>query len=89
MGFIDEIYDTGDDALLNQFEVNIAPLANVIDPDGLKFRLLTFDSPEDSIGTYENKYKGVTITKPNYEDTAPRSFTFSIRVDKNYDVYKK
>lgn len=89
MGIIDEIYQEGDDALASQFEVNIAPLAGVIESTGLKFRVQTFDSPEDSLGTYEIAYKGTKITKPNFEDTTPKTFSFDIRLDKQYAVYKK
>jgi len=89
MGIIDDIYNQGDDALLDQFEVNVAPLSGVIDSTNLKFRIQTFDAPEDSLGNYEIKYKGITVQKFNGDDTTPKTLSFTLRVNKDYSIYKK
>lgn len=83
------IYNMGDDAFANLYEMSFAPvpflggeLQNII------LRVQNFTIPEITQDTYEVPYKTLSIDKPNGKANNIREFSFDIRVDRLYAVYK-
>lgn len=85
---IEQIYETGDDALAIHFDFDIAPNA-LFDQENIKFRTTTLSVPSISIGKYDIVYKGQTFSKPNYVDATDKTITFELRLDKYWNVYRK
>lgn len=88
---IDTIFNLGDDALQNEYNV----IFDVSAVDGLgelpvnfQFRISNFTPPDITMGTYQYFKKGSLIVKPNGLDETPKTFTFNMRVDKYWESYK-
>lgn len=88
MSGIDAIYRQGDDALGNQFEINFSAISFIPEVDRLKLRTINVDIPEFSVETYTVDYKTQRFTKPSGKISTPNEFTFTIRVDKYWTLYK-
>lgn len=84
---IDKIYNAGDDALANLFNMAIDPIP-FIDLEPTIVRVQNVTIPSTGATTYEVSYKGHTITKPGGKVEVPNEFTFDIRIDRNYYIYK-
>lgn len=86
---IDRIYQMGDDALANLFEMAIDPipyLSDVLDMTLVRVQNVTI--PASGANTYEVNYKGISITKPGGIVDKPSEFTFDLRVDRNWTIYR-
>lgn len=88
LGIVDQIYRQGDDALANQFDVVISPVALFSSIDPLRFRTTTVDIPERAIGNYTVDYKTTRFTKPSGKIETPNEFTLNFRSDKYWVVYQ-
>lgn len=77
-----------EDALANFFDVVIPSFPGVINLQQSNIRVTEIGIPNSSNGTYNVDYKAETMPKPNGKITTQKSFTFTFRIDKNYDVYK-
>ena len=85
---IDNVFRLGDDALDNQGEIVLNPLAVFSQGDPLRFRITSFSIPEFAVGSYEVNYKTQKFTKPTGRVSETNSFTFSFRVDKYWAIYQ-
>lgn len=86
---IETIYAMGDDAFSNLFDVVISPISFLA--SGLSstvLRVQNFTIPGTGTETYEVHYKTQKITKPSGKINHPNEFTFDIRVDRNWTVYR-
>ncbi|MBD3216533.1 MAG: hypothetical protein GF311_28220 [Candidatus Lokiarchaeota archaeon] len=83
-----EVYETGDDALGIHFDFDIASFG-LFQPGNIKFRTTTFNVPGITLGTYTIDFKGQHFEKPNYNDDTSKEFSFTLRLDKQYEVYRK
>ena len=88
MSIAQTAYGVGDDALGNQFLMTISPISYIQDTFGTNVRIITVDIPEVSVGTYTIEYKTRTIEKVGGKITTPTQFSFTFRIDKNWDLYK-
>lgn len=88
MGIVDVAFQTGDDALAQEFMVSLGSIPYFSDPTGFNVRITTFDIPEFVAGTYEYDYKSEHIVKPNGKNATSKEFSISFRVDKYYLFYK-
>ena len=77
-----------EDALANQFQIIMPPFPGVTDLQQTILRIKSIDIPEYSIATYEITKKGSKFTRRSGVSEMPTEFSFTYRVDKNYDVYK-
>ena len=84
---IEDVYLMGDDALGNQFALTVTPILGIV-PDQLRFRVLTVDIPEKSMGTYEVPTATQKFTKPNGKIETSNEFSFTFRIDKYWGIYK-
>lgn len=86
---LDSVYQTGDDALANMAEIEVAPFP-LFSPlaDALKFRTTNIDVPGFNVGSYEVHSKTQKFEKPSGKDGTNKTFTSTFRVDKYYTVYK-
>lgn len=97
MGIIDEIFQTGDDALGDQFDIffpNLEPVLSVIStlidfdiPESFNIRTNSCNIPETTINTEDIKFDGYTIKKPNGSNSNPYTFSFDFRNDKYWNYY--
>jgi len=85
---INQIFQLGDDALANQAEIIINPLALFASNDPLRLRTTTFDIPEFAIGEYTIDYKTQKFNKPSGKIETPQEFTFNFRADKYWTIYQ-
>jgi len=84
---IDKIYNAGDDALSNLFNMSIDPIPYIdIEPTLVRVQSVTI--PATGVETYEVPYKGVSIVKPGGKVDVPKEFSFDLRVDRNWWIYK-
>ena len=85
---INAIFNVGDDALGNEFQVTFGniPYLDVAGP--LNLRCNTVEIPETVVGEYEYQYKSEKIVKPNGQIATAKEFTVEFRVDKYYALYK-
>ena len=61
---IETVFRLGDDALDNQGEIVITPIAIFGQEDPIRMRITSFDIPEFAVGSYEVNYKTQKFTKP-------------------------
>ncbi len=88
-GHIDDIFAAGDDALANQFSIEITELAGLFAlPNPIKIRTVTCNIPNYAVGTYTVDYKTQKFTKPSGKIDTPNEFQFSFRVDKYWTTYQ-
>jgi len=85
---IDTVFEAGDDALQNHFELNITPIGLFGINDPVKIRTTDVDVPAFSVGTYTVDYKSQTFTKPSGKITTPNEFSFTMRLDKYWVLYE-
>lgn len=86
---IDSLYQTGDDALANQFAIaidNIPAIAG-IEASPIQFRITNLSVPERSIETYSVPYRAQNFTKVGGKITTPNEFSFTFRSDKYWGFY--
>lgn len=80
-----------DDALQNEWEVIITDFPFLsdsgIDAASLSLRVVSVSIPEQSISEYDVNYKSRKITKFGGKITTPNEFSFTLRVDKNWNAY--
>ncbi len=84
---IDQIFQLGDDALQNLFDVIIPPFPGALDPISVNFRVQNFTIPATGVETYEIHYKTQKATKPSGKITMPNEFSFDFRADKYWLIY--
>lgn len=87
-GQIDRLYNLGDDALANLFEIVIGPTPFIDDTDSTVARIQNFDIPASGATKYENHYKNVSIEKVSGKPEITKEFSFTLRVDRDYTIYK-
>jgi len=88
MAEIDILRDYGEDLLGNFFEVSISPFPGVTSIEQLNFRILTFDVPDQAIGTYQIDKRGRSFTRPSGAYEQGNEFSFTYRVSKYLTHYK-
>lgn len=84
---LDTIFQAGDDALQNQFQIVIPAFPNVINIAGTNLRVTNVSIPELTVGTYENQYQTDRVVKPSGKNETPKEFSFTFRADKYWQVY--
>jgi hypothetical protein len=84
---LDLIYQAGDDALQNQFQVIIPAFPNVINIGYTNIRVLSISIPELAMGTYEIPFGTDRFTKPSGKNETTKEFSISFRIDKYWQVY--
>jgi len=78
----------GEDALSNHYNVIIPTLPNSIaGAVNLNLRVLSFDLPAQTIGTYEITKRGKKLTRPSGISDQGNEFTFTYRVDRYFTAY--
>lgn len=87
MSHIDTLYQMGDDALGNQFEVSFSALSLFDALDSLKMRTTNVDIPEYSVSTYTVEHKTQSMVKVGGKITTPKEITLTLRVDKYWGLY--
>jgi hypothetical protein len=85
---VETLYQMGDDALANLFDISIDPIAYIDNVSSVLVRVQNLTIPASGANTYEVNYKTLTITKPGGKVDKPSEFSFDIRVDRNWAVYK-
>jgi len=88
MSSIQRLYQLGDDALANLWEMSIGPNAFIDDVDATTARIQNFDIPSSGATKYEKHYKTVSIEKVSGKPEITKEFSFTLTVDRNYLVYK-
>jgi len=85
---VDKVLGLGDDQLANQFIVLFPDgLPGGGDVDNLSLRLdESFDMPSEEVGTYEIKYRGMTITKTNMSEQTSKEYELIARLDKDWKI---
>lgn len=76
-----------EDALANQFQMIIPPFPGVGNLEQTNLRVLTVDIPEMTHETYEITKNGTKFTRPSGISGNPTEFSFTYRIDKNYEAY--
>jgi len=84
---IEHVFNLGDDALQNLFDVIIPPFPGALDPVSVNFRVQNFTIPETGVETYEIHYKTQKATKPSGKIAMPNEFSFEFRADKYWLIY--
>ncbi len=86
----DIIYAMGDDAFSNAFDLQFGfiNLPGISDLSSLAIRVQNVSIPGYDIEEYEVSYKTVYIMKPNGKIKDPKEFSCSIRMDRNWLIYK-
>jgi hypothetical protein len=85
---IEKLYNMGDDALTNLFDISIDPISFIDDLASTLVRVQNLTIPATGANVYEVHYKTQMITKPGGKVDAPNEFTFDFRVDRNWLIYK-
>jgi hypothetical protein len=89
----DNIMNLGNDQLASQFDLTIHGVPTGGDSENVTLRAdMTFQVPEDIVGTYDIYKKGIKITKTSMLTDTDKKFTIEWRVDqdwKTFDVMKK
>jgi len=85
---IDRIYNMGDDALANLFDIVIAPISFLSDIESTVVRIQGFSIPETGNTPYEVHLGTQKITKPSGKVETVNEFTFDFRIDRNWFIYK-
>lgn len=84
---VDVLFNLGDDALQNLFDVIIPPFPGVINATQTQFRIQNFTIPTTGVGNYDIHYKTQMIRKRNGKIEDPKEFSFEFRVDKYWTIY--
>jgi len=97
MGLIDDVYNLGDDVINYQFDISFSLIGIVIDAinrfqqqpvdSDINLRVNTFNIPEISVGNNTINYQGYQMIKPNGSSQTPYTFTFDLRIDKQWNYY--
>ncbi len=87
---IDLIYAMGDDAFSNSFDVQFGAinLPGISDLSALLLRVQDVGIPGFNIEEYEVRYKTMMIMKPSGIINDVKEFSMTLRVDRNWAVYK-
>lgn len=85
---VNTIFQMGDDALQNLWEMNIGTIPYINDMASTILRVQSVTIPATGSTSYEVNYKTQKITKPSGKVDAPNEFEFEFRVDKNWAIYK-
>jgi hypothetical protein len=85
---IEKLYQLGDDALANLWEMTIGPNPFLDDVESTVARIQNFDIPASGANKYENHYKTQFIEKVSGKPNITKEFSFTLRVDRNYSIYK-
>jgi hypothetical protein len=85
---LDDLMLLGEDALSNHYQLIIPSFPNVLQLPNLNMRVLSVDIPTQAIGTYEITKRGKKATRPSGLSEQERTFTFTYRVDKYFQVYQ-
>jgi len=85
---VETIYNMGDDALQNLFDISIGTIPYINDLTSTLVRVQGFTIPASGNSPYTVHYKTQQITKPSGKIEAPNEFTFDFRVDRNWAIYK-
>ena len=97
MGIVDEVYSQGDDAITYQFDISFSLVGILIDAinrfqqkpidSNINIRVNTFNIPNISLGSNTINYQGYQMIKPNGSSQSPYTFTFDLRIDKQWNYY--
>jgi len=85
---LDNLLLLGEDALTNHFMVIIPAFPNVVQLANLNMRILTTNIPGQTIETYDIVKRGKKATRPSSMSGQEKTFTFTYRVDKYFQVYQ-
>lgn len=92
MANIDTVFNLGEDAFANLFEISFTPPNGIVNQVGAGemqiARIKGFEIPDTGVETYEVNYKTQSFTRVTAKVDAPNEFTFDIRIDRNYLMYK-
>ena len=86
---VDKILNLGSDALGNSFQILFPEgIPNSNNPDAVALRIdQSFPMPDESVSTYQIKYKGITIEKTSRSEATSKELTFDVRLDENWEVH--
>jgi hypothetical protein len=85
----DTILNLGADQLLAMWDMSFPdgiPTGGKSDDVALRVDL-GFTIPEQSVGTYELRKKGISITQTNTQTTTTKQFTVEWRIDQDWNTY--
>lgn len=85
---IDQIFELGDDALANLWDMSIGNISFIPNVTSTVLRVQNLTIPATGANTYEVHYKTQVFTKPSGKVDAPNEFSFDFRVDRNWLIYK-
>jgi hypothetical protein len=78
----------GEDALSNHFQMIIPSFPNVLQLPNLNMRVLSVEIPDQTIDTYDLTKRGKKFSRPSGLSEQEKTFTFTYRVDKYFQVYQ-
>ena len=85
---VEKIYNLGDDALANLFDISISPISYINDLGSTLLRVQNLTIPSVALETYEVPFKTQTIERISGKIPSVKEFSFDIRVDRYWTVYK-
>lgn len=77
-----------EDALANHFQVILPAWPGVLNIEQTTIRILNCSIPEDVINTYDITKNGQTAKRPSGIEGIDKTFSFTYRADKYWQVYK-
>ena len=96
---IEVIYQLGDDALGNFFQIFIPSLTLVstdpklsgvsLDMENIILRTSTIQIPQSGANVYDVNYKTQTMPKVGGKVDSPKTFSMTLRIDRFYKEYEK
>lgn len=85
---IRRIFELGDDALGNLWEISFLPIPFLPDLESAILRITNLTIPGSGANTYEVGYQQQTLKKVGGKVDGPNEFSFTFRVDRNWLIYK-
>jgi hypothetical protein len=85
---LDTLQQFGEDALTNHFQLIIPTFPSVLQLPNLNMRVLTVEIPEQAVGVYDVTKRGKKFSRPNGVSEQEKTFTFTYRSDKYFQVYQ-
>ena len=85
---VDSVILLGDDQLANSYQIVFpAGIPGAKNPDAIALRMdQSFDPPEESVTTYDIKYRGIIIRKTGRAEGTSKEFAVDIRLDQQWQV---
>ena len=87
---VERILALGEDQLAAQYVISFPEgLPNGGNSDNLMLRLdQSFDPPEEMVGDYDIRYRGMLVKKTNMTEATEKSFSVDVRIDQNWEIIK-